>query len=179
MSNKYVGSFSSIVPLAVMQTLSNFPNKNYYFTGIIISHALMQYQTLSVHPIWNGQREHYWIHVFNNFQFNDMLLLSQILAHTHLYIFQLLPSNCIMCNLTISTPNQFGHRINGSWIFCKTKPCMAANSTASPWGFGFIEDSRTTDFWLRLFVLVVVRITYSWQLWVYLKHWLTMTLHKL
>ena len=80
-------------------------------------------------------------------------------------------------------------KVSGSWIFCQTKlsmpnwhawlglvlessvkPSQACQTKLVCW-LGLTEDSRTTDLWLGLLVLILIRMTRLRQLWAYLRDW--------
>ena len=90
--------------------------------------------------------------------------------------------------LTPTTLNKFSSRVSDSWIFCKQSLGCRTGSPGLVWQkipeplrvsafwqhrLGLAEDSRTSDFWLGLLVLVAIMKKICRQLWAYLTGWLT------
>ena len=72
--------------------------------------------------------------------------------------------------ILIFSPLKSFHHVSGSCIFWQTKPWLLNWQ----WMLVWTEHSRTTYFWLGLFVLVLIRMVNSRQLWTYnVTYWMT------
>ena len=65
----------------------------------------------------------------------------------------------LVYTLTPTNPSKFAPRVSGSRIFCQTKPGLPNWEPR----FVLVEDSRTIDFRIRLFVLILIRMPSSIQ----------------
>ena len=68
-----------------------------------------------------------------------------------------------LCSVTPTTLRKSSLKVSGSWIFWHT-------SVRQP-RFGLTEDSRTTYLHLGFFVLILISMASSRQLWTYLTDW--------